>query len=139
MFKYRLWTCVGRPLAGLSMGVVVLGCGGGGPTSGDYGPPKAITVTRIALSAATPVAWGGSPVQFDGGVCGGGNGPLRARWSYDSTDGPAGVYTFPIPVAPKVMQTHVVRVKCTDASGDDFKWALDTLDVNVYAPGNTPL
>ena len=119
--------------------VLLAGCGGGGENeSWEYGPPRDITITKIALSAATPVAVGGSPVYFDGGVSGGGNGPLRAKWTYESNDGSPGTYTFPIPVWPDVSKRYTVRVKCTDASGQDFKWALDTLDIYVYAPGFTP-
>lgn len=128
--------CAPLLLGGLA--AILAGCGGGEAESANDGPPRDITITKIALSDANPVAVGGVPVYFVGGVCGGGNGSLRARWTYDSDEGSAGVHTFPIPVAPKVLEAHTVRVKCTDASGEDFKWALDTLSVFVYAPGNGP-
>ena len=126
-------------LAGV-VAAVLAGCGGGSEqTTADYGLPRNISVTKIALSEKTPApVVGGSPVYFDGGVCGGGNGPLRARWTYDSTEGPAGVRTFPVPDDPKEPVVHAVRVWCLDASGNSAKYALDTLDVTVYAPGTAP-
>ena len=132
-----LASCFRSSLAGVAVAWLA-GCGGGAPESGNYGPPRGITITEITLSAATPAAVGGVPAYFDGGVCGGGNGPLHAKWTYDSNDGSAGVYTFPIPVSPEVSKRYTVRVKCTDASGEEFKWAIDTMDLYVYAPGSTP-
>lgn len=129
--------CFTLLLGGLA--AVLVGCGGGDANSGNYGPPRDITITKIALSDANHVAVGGLPVEFDGGVCGGGNGPLRVKWTYgDGSEGGTGVHTYPIPNAPSVSTRYTVRAKCTDASGEDLKWALDTLDFYVYAPGTTP-
>ena len=127
-----------RLLLGSGMVVWLLGCGGGEQEPGNYGPPRDITISKIALSDATPVAIGGLPVYFVGGVCGGGNGPLRVKWTYGGNDGGVGTYTFPVPVLPAVSKWYTVRAKCTDGSGEEFKWALDTLDVYVYAPGHAP-
>lgn len=106
---------------------MLVGCGGGHDAPANYGPPRGLTITPVQLSAATPVATVGSLVQFDGGACGGGNGPLAVSWNFGdgSSNGNAGVHIY------TAAGSYTLIVKCTDASGNEFKWAMDTEVVNV--------
>lgn len=129
MYRNMLGEAWSRPLTGVFLVGLLVGCGGGGDNSSPpNGAPRDISVTQPHLSAATPIATVGSPVQFDGGICGGGNGPLAVSWNFGdgSSNGRNGVHTY------TSAGRYTLVVKCTDGSGNDFKWALTTEPVEVF-------
>lgn len=118
-----------KPLFGAPIVALLIACGGGGddaPTD-SLGPPRAITITQPRLSAATPVATVGNLVQFEGGECGGGNGPLLATW-YFGDDTPN---THENRHIYSRAGSFLLRVTCTDGSGNPnkFSWTSETISV----------
>ena len=105
-------------LLGLILAALVGACGGGGtgtvPTKANSlvstKTYPAVTVTPAYLSVE-PRA--GVPVQFEGGVCGGGNGQLRAAWNFgDNTPtADSGAHTY------ARAGSFPFWVQCTDTAG----------------------
>ena len=91
-------------------------------------PPRDISITQPHLSAATPVAFAGREVRFDGGICGGGNGPLRATWHFDDGTPDTASSTHIYASAGR----YNVRVRCADGSGNEYKYALTMEPVEVF-------
>jgi len=117
-----------KPLAGLCIGVLLGACGGGEePPRGPPQPPTAINITELRLSARTPVATVGYQVEFEGGVCSGGNGPLSYSWTFvDGTpETPPNKHTY------RSAGKHTVRVTCRDGSDNEYKFAVTSLTVYV--------
>ena len=121
-----------RPLLGLCISALVVGCGGGDDEpSGARGDPRApIVVSPIGLSSGESVAVAGVPVYFSGGECSGGYGKLFTMWSYGdgSPNGSSSTHTYANP-SPKM----TVRVTCTDSSYNDKKYGITAFDF-VVAP-----
>ena len=117
-----------RPLLGLCISALVVGCGGGDDeSSGARGDPRApIVVSPIGLSSGGYVAFTRT-VQFSGGICSEGYGKLFAEWNYGdgSHNGTSNVHTYGGPGKYKVV------VKCTDASNNDKKYGMDTFEFTV--------
>ena len=96
--------------------VLLCACGGGGG-GGELRTLKDTTVyppVTITPAVRLNEARAGVPVQFDGGVCGGGNGQLTAQWTFgdgqvviNPTD-KSHTYTFP--------GYYPLRVRCSDSS-----------------------
>lgn len=94
------------------MAILMCACGGGSPNS-PLVNTKSYPAVTITGPAPRTTVHAGVEVQFDGGVCGGGNGQLTASWNYgDNT-----------PLTPSNTHTYAragsfpLWVQCTDTSG----------------------
>lgn len=105
------------PLAGLLLTALLGACGGGGddePPPPAAPPPAAVSVSAVTLSAR---AIAEQPLQFGGGVCGGGTGTLSASWDFG--DGTVVVNPASNPshsYADADAGTKTVVVTCTDTA-----------------------
>lgn len=121
--------------AGAVLSVLLIGflcaCGGGDETRTpkDTTVYPAITITPAYRTTAAQV---GVPVQFEGGLCGGGNGQLKALWTFgdgqEFTESDFGIQTHTHTYA--YAGYFPLRVRCFDTS--TTTWATSSSYIEVF-------
>lgn len=92
--------------------ILMCACGGGSPND-PIASPKSYPAVTVTIPSARSTVHAGVEVQFDGGVCGGGNGQLAAAWNFGDNTPIANTNTHTYARAG----TFPLWVQCTDTSG----------------------
>lgn len=109
------WACLLLPM-------LLNACGGGDASDVRLPDPNASSKVGPAVSVTAPYlsagyATGGAEAVFEGGVCGGGNGQLRAAWMYGdgSSSTASNRHTYPV---RSTTIFYDLTVQCTDTANN---------------------
>lgn len=112
------------PLCLAALLSALLGACGGGGANAPLSPTSYPSITITPFSISTPPQ-AGVEAQFEGGICGGGNGQLTATWNFGDNTPTAhtGTHTY------AQAGWFPLWVQCTDTSGSP--WATVKGDIHV--------
>ncbi len=122
--------------AGAVLSVILVGflcaCGGGGGETRVPADTKVYPPITITAAFRVNEAHVGVPVQFEGGICGGGNSQLKALWTFGDSE----EFTetnFDIQSHTHTYATagyYPLRVRCSDTS--TTTWATSSAYIQVF-------